>query len=166
MFSYVLSQPIVLPRILSTWAVAAPLALVMMIVPHLKAYALALPFTAAAAGESLYRLQRCRSVPGAAAAVLDEGAYVDASGDVAVSQSEELEWTMRQQETFEWQQLLAASSLGDACAAVWGFAANMCPFPPFTTLTLCIILCQQLHALRNACLQFLLPPCWRFRSRG
>jgi hypothetical protein len=165
MISYVLSQPIVLPRILSTWAVAAPLALVMMIVPHLKAYALALPFTVAAAGESLYRLQRCRSVPGAAAAVLDEGAYVDASGDVAVSESEELEWTMRQQETFEWQQLLAASSLGDACAAVWGFTANMYPLPLPAPLTLCIFIRQQLHAPHNACLSSLLRSCRRFRSR-
>lgn len=38
--SYVLSQSVVLPRILSTWAVAAPMALLMMITPHLKAYEL------------------------------------------------------------------------------------------------------------------------------
>ena len=133
--SYVLSQPIVLPRILSTWAVAAPLALVMMIVPHMKAYALALPFTAASAGESFYRLHRCRSMPAAAAAaaVLHEEAYVDASGDVAVSETEELEWTMRLQETVEWQQLLVASYLGDACASLWGSTANMYRHPPLTT---------------------------------
>jgi hypothetical protein len=107
----------------------------MMIAPHMQAYALALPFTAASAGESLYRLWRCRRVPGAAAAaaVLDEGAYIDASGDVAVSETEELEWTMRLQEASEWQQLLAASSLGDICAAVWGFTSNLYPSPPFTS---------------------------------
>lgn len=104
---------------------AAPLALVMMLAPHMKAYALALPFTAAAACESLYRLQRCRSAPGGTTAVLDDGAYIDASGDVVVSQTEELEWTMRLQESAEWQQLLAASSLGDACAAAWKLAGNM-----------------------------------------
>jgi hypothetical protein len=105
----------------------------MMIAPHMQAYALALPFTAASAGESLYRLWRCRSVPGAAAAVLDEGAYIDASGDVAVSETEELEWTMRLQEASEWQQLLAASSLGDMCSAVWGFTSNLYPSPPCTS---------------------------------
>lgn len=107
----------------------------MMIAPHMQAYALALPFTAASAGESLYRLWRCRRVPGAAAAaaVLDEGAYIDASGDVAVSETEELEWTMRLQEASEWQQLLAASSLGDVCAAVWSFTSNLYPSPPFTS---------------------------------
>ena len=123
--SYVLSHPIALPRILSTWAVAAPLALVMMMAPHLKAYMLALPFAAAAACESTYRLQRCRRTPGGAAAVLDDGAYVNASGDVVVSQTEELEWTMRLQETSEWEQILAGTSLGDACAAAWKFSANM-----------------------------------------
>ena len=69
----------------------------------------------------------------AAAAVLHEEAYVDASGDVAVSETEELEWTMRLQETVEWQQLLAASHLGDACASLWGSAANMYRHPPLTT---------------------------------
>ena len=103
---------------------AAPLALAMMIAPHMQAYMLALPFAAAAACESVYRLHRCRGSPGGAAAVLDDGAYVNASGDVVVSQTEELEWTMRLQETCEWEQLLAATSLGDACAAAWKFSAN------------------------------------------
>ncbi len=62
--------------------------------------------------------------------MLDEGAYVDASGDVIVSQTEELEWTMRLQEISEWQQLLGSSTLGDACAAFWRHAAHLYP-PPF-----------------------------------
>jgi hypothetical protein len=62
--------------------------------------------------------------------VLDEGAYVDASGDVIVSQVEELEWTMRLQEISEWQQLLAASTLGDASAALWRHAAHLYHPPP------------------------------------
>ena len=62
--------------------------------------------------------------------MLDEGAYVDASGDVIVSQTEELEWTMRLQEISEWQQLLGASTLGDACAAFWRHAAHL--YPPLS----------------------------------
>ena len=65
--------------------------------------------------------------------MLDEGAYVDASGDVIVSQTEELEWTMRLQEISEWQQLLGASTLGDACAAFWRHAAHL--YPPLISRT-------------------------------
>ena len=90
--------------------------------------------------------------------MLDEGAYVDASGDVIVSQTEELEWTMRLQEISEWQQLLGASTLGDACAAFWRHAAHMypplSPARPYRLTVLNLIsafFSLQLRALHNFC---------------